>query len=274
MSAFPFVRLLAACALGLLLHAAAHAEPAGEPHPGAVAPIGPDLCDEMRARNVMTPISPVSCDRLRLVTFAYSDFEGRMHDKGEIVVLDTVADSVLRIFIKLRAMQFPIAKVRLMNHYDGNDSASTRDNNTSSFNARKSTGGSSLSMHAYGLAIDLNPVQNPYATLRSDSSRNYAPKAGAAYANRSVDRATQLRSGMAEAVIDVFADEGFNVWGGYWHNPTDYQHFQVNRPMAERLASLSPQQASAEFKRYVERYRICRKSAGPETSRLRCIAER
>ncbi len=222
---------------------------------GAVVPISPALCDSMKSHNVMRPISPVGCDRLRLVTFSYYGFDDRVHSDGQIVVMDAVAEPVLQVFLKLRAMQFPIAKARLMDHYNGNDSASTADNNTSSFNARQSTGGSSLSMHAYGLAIDLNPVQNPYVT-----GRRVAPASAAVYANRLL-----VRPGMAEKVIGAFAEEGFTVWGGRWRNPIDYQHFQIPRPMAEQLAGMSSAQAIAAFKRHVARYRACRRNAsGPQ----------
>lgn len=259
-------RSWAACAIALLfqLGLTFAAQAADEPG-GKIVPIGAALCDDMRSHNVMNPVSPLSCERLRLVAFPYVGFDDRVHGDGEIIVMDAAAEYVLRIFARLREMRFPIAKVRLMNHYNGNDSASTRDNNTSSFNARKSTGGSSLSMHAYGLAIDLNPIQNPYAT-RSDSGLRYMPHPGAAYANRS-----DIRPGMAESVIDVFADQGFLVWGGYWRNPIDYQHFQVGRSMAARLAALPPAQAQAAFRQYVERYRACRRNSAPGSSRMNCI---
>jgi hypothetical protein len=258
-------RLGALSAVALLLAEIARAAPAIDAPIGKVAPISTALCDDMKSRNVMRPVSPLSCERLRLVSFSYFGFDDRMHSDGEIVVMDAAAEYVLQIFTKLREMRFPIAHVRLMNHYNGNDSASTADNNTSSFNARKSTGGSSLSMHAYGLAIDLNPVQNPYATL-SGSGRRYMPRPGAEYANR-----LNIRPGMAESVIDVFADHGFLVWGGYWHNPTDYQHFQASRSMAERLAAMPPAQAQAAFRQYVERYRACRRKVGPGAPHLSCV---
>jgi hypothetical protein len=74
---------------------------------------------------------------------------------------------------------------------------------------------------------------------------------------------------LAEAVIDVFADQGFLIWGGYWGDPIDYQHFQVTRSLAEQLARLPQAQAQAEFERFVERYRNCRSSAA--SSRPACI---
>jgi hypothetical protein len=252
----------------LLLLRLTFAVHAADAQGGNIVPISSARCDDMKSHNVMKPVSPLSCERLRLITFPYVGFDDRVHSDGEIVVMDAAAEYVLQIFAKLRDMRFPIAKVRLMNHYNGNDSASTADNNTSSFNARKSVGGNSLSMHAYGLAIDINPVQNPYA-IRSGSSLIYRPPPGAAYANRFINR-----PGMAESVIDVFADQGFSTWGGYWHNPIDYQHFQVNRNMAERLAALSPAQAQAAYRQYVERYRACRGNSAQESTRSKCINAR
>jgi hypothetical protein len=146
------------------------------------------------------------------------------------------------------------------------------DNNTSAFNARNVAGSNSLSLHAYGLAIDINPIQNPYAK-RSGTRLTFSPPAGVEYANRFNDRpGKKARSGMAESIIDVFADEGFLIWGGYWDDPIDYQHFQVNRGLAEHLARLSPAQARAAFEQHVERYRACRRNGAQESSRSKCIA--
>lgn len=256
------IRVIARSVIGLIALVLFYADADAED--GGVATISPALCEGMKSHNVMRPISPVGCDRLRLVTFPYYGFDGRVHSDGQIVVMDAAANSVLQVFLKLRQMQFPIAKARLMDHYKGNDSASTADNNTSSFNARQSTGGSSLSMHAFGLAIDLNPVQNPYVM-----GRRVAPASAAAYADRVL-----VRPGMAESVIDAFAEQGFTVWGGTWRNPIDYQHFQVPRPMAERLAGMSSAQAVIAFKRYVDRIRACRRNAAPSAPQSQCIDAR
>ena len=159
-----------------------------------------------------------------------------------------------------------------MNDYDGDDDASMADNNTSAFNVREITGGSTISLHAYGLAIDVNPVQNPFAK-RSGTTLNFSPPSGVENANRLNERPGKPnRPGMAEAVVDVFADHGFLIWGGYWDDPIDYQHFQVSRKLAEKLAKLSPDEARRAFDRHVDRYRNCRRAAprGAE-ARAKCI---
>src|SRR5262249_47421353 len=158
-----------------------------------------------------------------------------------------------------REIRFPIAKARLINHYEGNDDTSIADDNTSAFNSRNVAGTNSLSLHAYGLAIDLNPLENPYVQHLS-GKQIFSPPAGAAYTNRFKGQPEkQLGLGLAEAVIDVFADEGFVIWGANWTSSTDYQHFQVSRGLAEQLAKLSPTQAKTVFAQHVERYRACRR---------------
>jgi hypothetical protein len=266
------VRWSTICAVGSMLVAYGLTARAGDAPEGAIVPVGQALCDDMKRHNVINAGAPVGCERLSLITFSYMGFDGGIHGDGEIMVMDAAAESVLRILARLRDVRFPIAKARLVNHYDGNDDASMADNNTSGFNARNVAGSTKLSLHAYGLAIDLNPVQNPNAD-RSGATLIFRPPAGIDYANRLNDRPGKpVRLGMAEVVIDVFADEGFLIWGGYWDEPIDYQHFQVNRPLAEQLARLAPAQAKAVYAEHVERYRNCRKTGGLETSRSKCVA--
>jgi hypothetical protein len=206
----------------------------------SLTPISPALCADMKAHRVMHADAPVGCERLALVRFAYIGFDARYHDNGELVVLDALADEVAAIFAELRARRFPIQQARLMNAYDGDDDASMDANNTSAFNDRNVVGTHSISMHAYGAAIDLNPVQNP-AYDRINGMRVLVPKAGAAYAQRS-----PLRPGMAESVTHIFAAHGFAVWGGRFRD-ADYQHFTVDRALAQKLMRLPPGEARAMF---------------------------
>jgi hypothetical protein len=228
----------------------------------AIAPVSAAFCEDMRTHHVLNTDVKVGCDRLRLVKFRYLGFDDKIHDDGEVVVMDAAAPHVLRIFDNLRKMRFPIFKARPMNEFDGDDNASMRANNSSAFNDRNLTGGAAPSLHAYGLAIDLNPVQNPFLVL-SDASVKIEPPAGADYLNRmSVRPGKPARRGMAEAVVRLFAEEGFPIWGGYWDNPIDYQHFQVSRKLAELLARLPPTQAARYFDRLVDRFRACERSHG------------
>jgi hypothetical protein len=103
--------------------------------------------------------------------------------------------------------------------YGGSDDASMAANNTSAFNCRAVTGGSSFSAHSYGTAIDLNPAQNPYV-----SGSLVEPAAAANYLDRWPYRKGMIMDG---GVVDrAFAAEGWS-WGGRWTNPRDYQHFSL-----------------------------------------------
>jgi hypothetical protein len=167
---------------------------------------------------------------------------------------------VRAIFDTLYERRFPIARARLMDAYRGDDAASMRDNNTSGFNDRPVTGGGAPSLHAYGLAIDLNPVQNPYLSVSFDEQgrATFSPPAGARYANRRDPRPGKPpRRGMAEQAVQLFADHGFVVWGGDWDAPIDYQHFQVTREVAERVAGLPADEATRFYDGYVESLRAC-----------------
>ena len=181
------------------------------------------------------------------MTFGYVDFEGRQHEDGQIVVMDAVADRVLKIFQTLRERGFPLAKAKLMDAYAGDDEKSMADDNTSGFNDRDVPGSERKSLHAYGTAIDLNPVENPFVT-RSGAVFTFHPASGADYFNRMIRRpGKQTRRGYAEEVAQVFLENGFAQWGGTWDDPIDFQHFDVGRPLAEALAALPPEEAKRKF---------------------------
>ena len=108
-------------------------------------------------------------------------------------------------------------------------------------------GGGSISLHAYGAAIDINPVQNPYIK-RFGARLAVSPRAGRGYLDRK-----NRKEGMAEPVVELFAEHGFSIWGGCWRNPTDYQHFQISRRLAQELARLSAKDAKARFEQHVRR---------------------
>jgi hypothetical protein len=228
-------------------------------------PISKVFCEDMKHHKTLTNHAPVDCDRLASVKFSYFGFDGRVHEDGEIIVLDAVAARVARIFDRLLELRFPLKKAQPVNRYEGDDDASMADNNTSSFNDRPVAGSTSLSMHAYGLAIDLNPIQNPFLE-GAGAMRRISPTDGEKYLDR-----RDIRPGMAETVIDVFADNGFLIWGGDWHDPIDYQHFQLGREMAEQLARLSSAAAKDIFEKRTEQYRQCRQSG---KSRRACNSTR
>lgn len=191
----------------------------------------------MMSCDMWKPDCPVGIDRLAIVRCDYVDFSGQHRRDGEIVVLDVVADDVRRIFDELFRMQFPIEKMQSVHLYDGDDEASMADNNTSCFNHRPIEGTDIISLHAYGLAIDLNPLQNPFVVFSEDAgTASIHPPKGWQWLNRH-----NKKPGMVEDVVELFAEHGFFVWGGRWTTPIDYHHFQVPRALAEILARSNSQ---------------------------------
>ncbi len=223
----------------------------------AAEPVDAARCAAMKAHHVLNPDAPVGCARLAVVRFSYVDFAGRSHTDGTIVVMDALAPSVERLFAALYARRFAIAKALPMEAFDGDDNAAMADNNTSSFNHRVVAGTTHLSLHAYGAAIDVNQMQNPFLT-RNGAVVNIAPAAGTAFLNRREGRAGKPpRAGMAEAVTEIFADNGFLEWGGDWDDPIDYQHFDIGRALAEKLVALPSDRARDVFASVVGAYQHC-----------------
>ena len=163
---------------------------------------------------------PVALDDLRLLTVPYVGFDGAEHE-GLLVVHRTVATAVLNIFVQLHTARFPIEHMKLIDDYGGSDDASTKANNTSAFNCRAVTGGTGWSRHAYGKAIDINPVQNPYVY----SDGHVVDPNAARYTNRSLTDPGMIHA--ADRAVKAFAAIGWR-WGGYFSGNIDYQHFDTS----------------------------------------------
>jgi hypothetical protein len=131
-----------------------------------------------------------------------------------------VADDMVRIMGFLFEAGFPIDRMEPVDVYDGDDDLSMAANNTSAFNCRAVTGGSRWSEHSYGMAIDVNPLVNPYVT-----GGIVLPPEGAEFADRSLDTQGMIHDG--DVVVTAFGDHGWH-WGGYWSSPKDYQHFSTS----------------------------------------------
>lgn len=160
---------------------------------------------------------PVPLRDLRYLRVSFVRFDGTAR-LGELVVHESEATDVVRVFRRLYDARFPIRRMRLVDDYQGSDAASMAANNTSAFNCRRTTGGASWSEHSYGRAIDINPVRNPYVYRGV-----VEPPAGERYVDRS-----PLRKGMVtRAVRSAFADIGWS-WGGTWTTRKDYQHFSAS----------------------------------------------
>ncbi len=206
----------------------------------------------MRSTGVWQEKSPIALERLRQVTLLHYDFEGQTLE-GSMVVMDAVAPQVLKIFKALWERKFPLKQVMPIDFYQGSDDLSMEANNSSAFNYRPIANSSSLSLHSYGVALDLNPWQNPFVGNpfeipdKACSGVEVWPSQGVPYLNR-----TRLKPGMVECVKDIFEAYGFREWGGSWESPQDYHHFQLPRPLAELLAKMTGPHAETFFNWYVK----------------------
>jgi len=183
----------------------------------------------------------------------YYDFDNNLKNDGVIVVLDTLTDNVINIFRELKKIHFPVAK---MNPFIGGKIVNvlpfglfglTRviendeiDNLTSSFFCRKIEHTDILSLHSYGIAIDLNILQNPCVFIDQENQviQNVSPKKGVLYLNRSFNRKgkEELDIGKVnDEVVEIFKKYGYDIWGGYWDYPIDYQHFQFSTRSFSKL---------------------------------------
>ena len=161
---------------------------------------------------------PVAPAQLRRVRTTYWGFDGRAH-RGALVVNVSVVGDVTRVFRRLYVARFPIRRLRPIDAYGGVDERSLAADNTAGFNCRYviGPGPKRWSSHAFGLAIDVDPVENPYV----EGGRIH-PRAGRAYLNRK-----RGRPGMAVpggVLVRAFASVGWQ-WGGRWTTAPDYQHF-------------------------------------------------
>jgi hypothetical protein len=164
------------------------------------------------------PGCPVPMRDLRLIRMKIWGFDRKWH-RGRLVVNRRYTDEMVRVFKRLYEVRYPIRQMRLVDHFGADDHRSMAADNTSAFNCRAITGGTEWSEHAYGRAIDLNPVENPY--VRGGS---VAPDAGQEFADRP-DAPGVIHAD--DEVVRAFAEVGWS-WGGDWDSPIDYQHFSAS----------------------------------------------
>jgi hypothetical protein len=207
-----------------LLLAVTHVAPAGAGgRPEFTATIKPLPHDVRAWMNGVSwhPGCPVHLRALRLVTLRYWGFDRRAH-RGRLVVHRDVAEKVVGIFRRLYQASFPIRQMRLVDYYGADDRTSMEQDNTSAFNCRWRAGQPGVwSQHAYGRAIDVNPVENPYVW-----SGGVSPWNGAPFVDRSHRRRGMIFHG--DAVWWAFRSRSWE-WGGDWTaSVKDYQHFSRN----------------------------------------------
>jgi hypothetical protein len=213
------VLVLVALVAATVVGAASPSARALPPFRGSVSALSPAV------RQTMTGVSwkpgcPVGLDELRIVRARYVGFDGRAHT-GRIVVHRDVATEVVAVLRRLYAARFPIRRMVPVDAYGGSDYRSIEADNTSAFNCRYVDGTTRWSEHAYGRAIDLNPIENPYVTSAGTTSHA---------ASRRYLRRAPYRPGMAVeggAVVRAFDAVDWG-WGGRWSGAHDYQHFSAS----------------------------------------------
>lgn len=160
---------------------------------------------------------PVSLDQLRYVQMNYWGFDGNLR-RGEMIVNATAVAAVRSAFGYLFTKRFPIRRMHLVDDYGASDFDSIEADNTSSFNCRRATGSTRWSEHAYGRAIDVDPIENPYVYANGTTVHPTSDP----YLDRS-----RIRPGMAlegGTLVKAFDAVGWG-WGGRWSPARDIQHF-------------------------------------------------
>ena len=200
---------------------------------GALSAAGAGAQTQLFFRSSVSPISPafranmtswhqgcpVSVSDLRLVRVSFWGFDGRAHS-GRLILHKSYTSPVVKALRTLYYQRFPIRRMKLVEAYGSSDDRSMAADNTSAFNCRGVTGSSSWSEHAYGRAIDINPLENP--EIRQGV---VSPPGGRKYADRVKRAKGMIHAG--DATVRAFEVVGWK-WGGYWHSLKDYQHFSWN----------------------------------------------
>ena len=195
------------------------------PFQSSVAPLPPDVRVQLRDAHVWAPGCPVALSSLRLLTVTHRDWKGQPQT-GQLVVNKSVAQPLQRVFRQLYRLYFPIRHLQLDDAYgpaakrpkDGDVSGSFECRRAAASPCTRAATTTSWSNHAYGFAVDLNPVENPY--VGCGQSRD--PRAQL-YRDRSHHR----RGMVTREVVAAFASVGWG-WGGAWSgNTRDYMHFST-----------------------------------------------
>lgn len=160
-------------------------------------------------------------ESLKYLRVLHKDINGKICN-GELICNIEIAEDLIEIFQKLYAANYPIEKMKLIDDYEADDELSMRDNNSSCFNFRFISHTQKISLHGLGLAVDINPLYNPYVKT-VDGVKIVEPSTAADYVNRTKNFPYKIAE--EDFCVKVFAEHNF-LWGGNcWDNRKDYQHF-------------------------------------------------
>lgn len=188
-------------------------------------PLNDDIKDKITGISYPENGCTIPYEDLNYVGLLYIDFNGE-EQTGELICNKAIAPDMVEIFYELYQNDYRIERVRLIDEYNGDDTLSMMDNNTSCFNYRVVDGTTNLSKHALGCAIDINPFYNPYVVFNKDGSGEtyISPKGSEPYTDRSLDFPYKIDEN--DLCYKLFIEHGF-TWGGNWNSCKDYQHFQI-----------------------------------------------
>lgn len=192
-----------------------------------ISPITDQILDQMRYS--WKDQNPVPLKDLRYVSISHWGFDDRVH-QGQLIVHEKVAEEVVEIFKEIFEARFPIEKMQFVDLYQGIDELSAQDNNSYSFCSRSITGKpKEFSKHSFGLAIDINPLYNPYCR-----GELLVPKTAISYLNR--ENKVKGMITRDTACYQAFTKRGWD-WGGDWQEKkgyVDYHHFEKD-PLEMKL---------------------------------------
>ncbi|MBQ8051156.1 MAG: M15 family metallopeptidase [Bacteroidaceae bacterium] len=208
----PAVLLLTLCLVGL-----AKGQPADTCF---TASLVPDSVFRLMQGRSYPQGCPIARSELRLLRLSYRDEQGRTQ-QGEMVCNVQIAKDLIDIFRQLWLADYRLGRMRLIDHYEADDERSMADNNTSCFCYRTIAGSRTISKHGRGLAVDVNPLYNPYV-----KGTHVAPRAGRKWAFRRGERKDiPQKIDHQDLLYRLFRQHGFR-WGGDWRYSKDYQHFE------------------------------------------------
>lgn len=187
----------------------------------SIQPVPDDIFTLMQGKTFKADCT-VSRNDLRYLLCLHRDKDGNIL-VGEMVVAASIAEDLLEILKELYVNAYPIERMRLPDYWNAEDEAQMRANNSSSFNFRFVSHTKTVSKHGLGVAVDINPLYNPYVKTLSDGTESVEPATARAYIDRKADFPYKVEAG--DLCVRLFKAHGF-TWGGDWKSCKDWQHFQ------------------------------------------------
>lgn len=194
-----------------------------------ISEITDELFEKMQGKSYKDDCN-VPREDLRYIHILHKNLEGDTCE-GEMVCHKIIAQDLLEIFEELYLNDYPIERMVLIDEYGADDETSMTANNSSCFNYRVISHTTKISKHGLGIAVDINPLYNPYTKI-VDGTRIVEPAAGEPYLDREADFPYKIDED--DLCYKLFIEHGFE-WGGSWTRAKDYQHFEMPDPVADEL---------------------------------------